>query len=177
LTLHFYQFPNLFYLQIFLPTAPKSSPAAADREQSRADHRLLDRGWIGPTEAASIRTVARRPVPDPPQLRQGILRVPAQVRHPSPSPSDHREQRHSTLPVPLHVAHRGFGCGHRAAAAGLPSCRDLLAMATPASIPSPADATAIGATIFFLARVQDLPKNLEGSGEREVGNWCTKQAQ
>ena len=109
---------------------------------------MLARGRSGVAEAVAIRTGARRPVPDPPQLRQGILRVPAQVRQPEPSPSDHREHRHSTLPVPLHVAHRGFcSSGQRTAAAGLPSCMDLLAIATPASIPSPADATAIGATI------------------------------
>lgn len=95
----------------------------------------------------AILTGARRPVPEPPQLRQGILRVPAQVRQPEPSPSDHRAQRHSTRPVPLHVVHRGRIA---AAAGGLreASSMDRLAMATPASIPTPADATAIAATIF-----------------------------
>jgi len=141
---------------------------------SRADHRLLDRGWSGVVEAASIRTVARRPVPDPPQLRHGILLVPAQVRHPSPSPSDHREQRHSTLPVPLQVEHRG--CGHRTAAACLPSCKDLLAIATPASIPSPADATAIAATIFR-ARVLDRSSWRSRGIRRERSAICVLRRQ
>jgi hypothetical protein len=135
------------------------------RNARRVDQRLLDRGWA---EEVLIRTFARRPVPEPPQLRQGIFRVPAQLRHPWPSPSDHREQRHSTLPVPLHVAHRG--CGHRAAAAGLPSWMDLLAIATPASIPSPADATAIGATIVLDRRSSGFRERLaigEGSKRSE----------
>ncbi|KAG0489260.1 hypothetical protein HPP92_008071 [Vanilla planifolia] len=47
-----------------------------------------------------------RPVPEPPQLLQVLRPDPAQVRHPT-SPSDHREQKQSTLPVPLQVGQRG----------------------------------------------------------------------
>lgn len=97
-------------------------------------------------------------MPEPPQLRQGARRVPAHARHPEQSPraSDHRaHSRHSSRPVPPHAAHRGAGSGapHRSNAAGddvLPLLLLLLlllfAIATPASIPRPADATAIGAT-------------------------------
>ncbi|GLT86689.1 hypothetical protein SLE2022_048110 [Rubroshorea leprosula] len=49
-----------------------------------------------------------RPIPDPPQLLHAIRPDPAQVRHPT-SPSDHREHRQATLPVPLHVGHLGIG--------------------------------------------------------------------
>nr|GMD96811.1 hypothetical protein PanWU01x14_222030 [Ipomoea batatas] len=47
-----------------------------------------------------------RPVPVPPQLLQAIRPEPAQVRQPT-SPSDQREQRQETLPVPLQEGHRG----------------------------------------------------------------------
>nr|GMD41279.1 hypothetical protein PanWU01x14_222030 [Ipomoea batatas] len=47
-----------------------------------------------------------RPVPVPPQLLQAIRPEPAQVRQPT-SPSDQREQRQKTLPVPLQEGHRG----------------------------------------------------------------------
>ncbi|KAG8064558.1 hypothetical protein GUJ93_ZPchr0004g38449 [Zizania palustris] len=103
-----------------------------------------------------MRTGARRPEPEPPQLRQGARRVPAQARQPVPSPSDHRVQRRqSSLPDPPHVAHRCCCALHRSAAATPPpgtllprpsASMDLFAIATPASIPSPADATAIGGT-------------------------------
>ncbi|KAF1867924.1 hypothetical protein Lal_00042438 [Lupinus albus] len=49
-----------------------------------------------------------RPVPVPPQLLQPMRPEPAQVLQPT-SPSDQREQRHVTRPVPLHVGQRGKG--------------------------------------------------------------------
>jgi hypothetical protein len=86
------------------------------------------------------------PVPEPPQLRQGILPDPAQVRQPE-SPSDQRLHMHSTRPEPPHVAQRGRAS--HLEAAGIPSPpRDRLAIATPASMPSPADAITTGATIL-----------------------------
>jgi hypothetical protein len=84
-------------------------------------------------------------VPEPPQLRQGILPDPAQVRQPE-SPSDQRLQMHSTRPEPPHVAQRGRAS--HLEAAGSPFPRDRLAIATPASMPSPADAITTGATIL-----------------------------
>jgi len=84
-------------------------------------------------------------VPEPPQLRQGILPDPAQVRQPE-SPSDQRLHMHSTRPEPPHVAQRGRAS--HLEAAGSPFPRDRLAIATPASMPSPADAITTGATIL-----------------------------
>ncbi|CAL0306352.1 unnamed protein product [Lupinus luteus] len=49
-----------------------------------------------------------RPVPVPPQLLQPMRPEPAQVLQPI-SPSDQREQKHVTRPVPLHVGQRGKG--------------------------------------------------------------------
>lgn len=116
---------------------------------------------------AATRTGARRPVPDPPQHRQGARRVPAHAPHPdrrlplAPA-SDHRaHRRHSSLPDPPHASHRGAPPPppHRSAAGGAPGLHvhgagpsedeggARLAIATPASIPSPAEATAIAATI------------------------------
>jgi hypothetical protein len=86
------------------------------------------------------------PVPDPPQLRHGILPEPAQVRHPL-SPSDHRLHMHSMRPEPPHVAQRGRA-SHLDAAGSPSSPRDRFAMATPASMPRPAEAITTGATIL-----------------------------
>ena len=114
----------------------------------------------------AILTGARRPVPDPPQHRHGVRRVPAHAPHPdrpfffpraAPAASDQRaHRRHSSLPDPPHASQRG--APHRSAGPPPPGLHcaapseedeeDLLAMATPASIPSPADATAIAATIL-----------------------------
>ncbi|KAL5214640.1 hypothetical protein ABZP36_003792 [Zizania latifolia] len=134
-----------------------------------------------------MRTGARRPVPEPPQLRQGVRRVPAQARQPVPSPSDHRVQRRqSSLPDPPHVAHRGCCCCcalHRSAAATPPppppgallprpsASMDLFAIATPASIPSPADATAIGATTTTTITELDCSRKGYKEREREGGRW------
>ncbi|PON50670.1 hypothetical protein PanWU01x14_222030 [Parasponia andersonii] len=71
-----------------------------------------------------------RPVPLPPQLLHAILPDPEQVRHPT-SPSDHREQRQETLPVPLQLGHLGNG-----PAMGFWSITDLTRTA-PASTLSP----------------------------------------
>jgi hypothetical protein len=113
-------------------------------------------------------------VPDPPQLRQGILPEPAQVRQPE-SPSDQRLHRHSTRPEPPHVAQRGRAS--HLDAAGSPSPSDRFAIARPASMPSPADAITTGATI--LDRISSCPelwfldmgwKGMEGRGRgRERG--------
>ncbi|GJN03158.1 hypothetical protein PR202_ga20568 [Eleusine coracana subsp. coracana] len=110
---------------------------------------------------AATRTGARRPFPPPPQHRHGARRVPAHAPHPkAPPPSDQRAQsRHSSFPVPPHAAHRGADdddetCLHGKPRGALLAEVDedgMLAMATPASIPSPADATAIAATIFFFS--------------------------
>ena len=114
----------------------------------------------------ATRTGARRPVPDPPQHRHGVRRVPAHAPHPdrpfffpraAPAASDQRaHRRHSSLPDPPHASQRG--APHRSAGPPPPGLHcaapseedeeDLSAMATPASIPSPADATAIAATIL-----------------------------
>ncbi|KAL5215633.1 hypothetical protein ABZP36_007034 [Zizania latifolia] len=127
-----------------------------------------------------MRTGARRPVPEPPQLRQGVRRVPEQARQPVPSPSDHRVQRrHSSRPDPPHVAHRG--ALHRSAAAppaGLLPRRasasmELFAIATPASIPSPADATAIGATT---TTITELERSRKREREREGNGWFLGEA-
>jgi hypothetical protein len=88
------------------------------------------------------------PVPDPPQLRHGILPDPAQVRQPVSSPSDQRLHRHLTRPEPPHVAQRGRA-SHLDAAGSPSPPRDRFAMATPATMPSPADAITAGATISF----------------------------
>lgn len=71
-----------------------------------------------------------RPVPVPPQLLQGIRPDPEQERHPT-CPSDQREQRQVTLPVPLQVGHRVNG-----PAMGSWSMTDLTRTA-PASMPRP----------------------------------------
>ncbi|KAJ0988852.1 hypothetical protein J5N97_007208 [Dioscorea zingiberensis] len=71
-----------------------------------------------------------RPVPDPPQPLHAMRPDPAQVRHPT-SPSDHREQRQATLPVPLHFTQRGHP-----PAIGRCSITDFTSIA-PASTPSP----------------------------------------
>ena len=92
-------------------------------------------------------------MPDPPQLRQGILPEPAQVRQPE-SPSDQRLHRHSTRPEPPHVAQRGRAS--HLDAAGSPSPSDRFAIARPASMPSPADAITTGATI--LDRISNCPE-------------------
>lgn len=47
-----------------------------------------------------------RPVPDPPQLLQPMRPEPEHVLQPI-SPSDQREQRQGTRPVPLQLGHRG----------------------------------------------------------------------
>jgi hypothetical protein len=86
------------------------------------------------------------PVPDPPQLRHVILPEPAQVRQPL-SPSDHRLHMHSMRPEPPHVAQRGRA-SHLDAAGSPSSPRDRFAMATPASMPRPAEAITTGATIL-----------------------------
>ena len=91
-------------------------------------------------------------MPDPPQLRHGILPEPAQVRQPE-SPSDQRLHRHSTRPEPPHVAQRGRAS--HLDAAGSPSPSDRFAIARPASMPSPADAITTGATIL-LERISAL---------------------
>ncbi|KAL0924508.1 hypothetical protein M5K25_005341 [Dendrobium thyrsiflorum] len=92
-----------------------------------------------------------RPVPEPPQLLQAIRPEPAQVRQPT-SPSDHREQKQSTLPVPLQVGQRGeplpdIGGRSRPSAAAFTSI-------APATTPSPV-ATCVartsGAISFFLS--------------------------
>lgn len=49
-----------------------------------------------------------RPVPVPPQLLHAMRPDPEQARHPT-SPSDQREQRHVTSPVPLQLGHLGNG--------------------------------------------------------------------
>lgn len=87
-----------------------------------------------------------RPVPDPPQLRQRLRPDPEQEPQPT-SPSDQRLQRHSSRPVPAHVAHRGRA-SHLDAAGSPESPMVRFAIATPASIPSPADAITIGPTIL-----------------------------
>ena len=92
-------------------------------------------------------------MPDPPQLRQGILPEPAQVRQPE-SPSDQRLHRHSTRPEPPHVAQRGRAS--HLDADGSPSPSDRFAIARPASMPSPADAITTGATI--LDRISNCPE-------------------
>lgn len=74
-----------------------------------------------------------RPVPVPPQLLHAIRPEPAQVWQPT-SPSDHREHRHATRPVPLHVAQR-FAC-HPPAIGFSCSMADFTSMA-PASTPRP----------------------------------------
>lgn len=92
-------------------------------------------------------------MPEPPQLRQGIRPEPAQVRQPE-SPSDQRLQRQSTRPLPPHVAHRGRASHLDAAGSCRPSPPPPMvrfAMATPASIPSPADAITIGPTIVLVS--------------------------
>lgn len=55
-----------------------------------------------------IRTGKGVPVPVPPQLLQAARPEPEHLRHPT-SPSDHRVQKHVTLPVPLQVGQRGNG--------------------------------------------------------------------
>lgn len=108
------------------------------------------------------------PVPEPPQLRQGILPDPAQVRQPE-SPSDQRLQRHSTRPEPPHVAQRGRAS--HLEAAGRPSPSDRFAIARPASMPSPADAITTGATILWKASsnlIKTADRSLDVRGtERE----------
>lgn len=77
------------------------------------------------------RTGSGRAVPDPPQLLQTIFPEPAQERHPT-SPSDHREHRHVTRPVPLHVSHRGHP-----PAIGRPLSIADFTIAAPTRTPSP----------------------------------------
>jgi hypothetical protein len=114
----------------------------------------------------AIRTGARRPVPDPPQHRHGVRRVPAHAPHPerltffprAPASDQRAQRRHSSLPDPPHASQRGAPPPPPQRSAGPPpglhsaapadGGEDLLAIATPASIPSPADATAIAVTIL-----------------------------
>jgi hypothetical protein len=98
---------------------------------------------------AATRTGAHRPFPWPPQLRHGGRRVPAQAPHPEESRplSDQRtHRRHSSFPVPPHAAQRGAAADDEK----LPTVEEevLAAMTNPASMPRPAEATAIAATIF-----------------------------
>ncbi|CAN6270467.1 unnamed protein product [Urochloa humidicola] len=115
----------------------------------------------------AIRTGARRPVPDPPQHRHGARRVPAQAPQPDrcrlllllplPASDQRAHRRQSSFPDPPQASQRGAPPPHRSAAwPGLHCCagpsdeeedEDRFAMATPASIPRPAEATAIVATI------------------------------
>lgn len=67
-----------------------------------------------------------RPVPEPPQLLQAMRPDPEHVEHPM-SPSDQREQRQVTRPVPLQVGQRVNG-----PAMGFWSMTDLT-MTAPAS--------------------------------------------
>jgi hypothetical protein len=102
-----------------------------------------------PAFCAATRTGARRPFPPlpPPQLRHGARRVPAHAPQPEESrpPSDQRtHRRHSSFPVPPHVVHGGADDDEEEE-------QEVLAMATPASMPRPAEATAIAATIFSLS--------------------------
>ncbi|KAK4283460.1 hypothetical protein QN277_000408 [Acacia crassicarpa] len=71
-----------------------------------------------------------RPVPEPPQLLHIIRPDPEQVRQPK-SPSDQREQKQETWPVPLQVGQRGKG-----PAMGFWSITDLTRTA-PARTPRP----------------------------------------
>lgn len=72
-----------------------------------------------------------RPVPEPPQLLHIMRPEPEHVRQPL-SPSDQREQRQDTWPVPLHVGQRVKG----GPAIGFWSITDFTITA-PASTPSP----------------------------------------
>ena len=102
-------------------------------------------------------------MPEPPQMRHRLRQDPAHVPQPT-SPSDQRLQRHSSRPVPLHVEQRGRAS--HLDAAGSPSPVVRFAIATPASIPSPADAITMGATIFAAEPIQEpfLPYALA---------WCS----
>ena len=93
-------------------------------------------------------------MPEPPQLRHRLRPEPEHVPQPT-SPSDQRLQRHSSRPVPLHVDQRGRA--FHLDAAGSPSPVVRFAIATPASIPSPADAITMGETIFAEKTIQESP--------------------
>ena len=114
-----------------------------------------------------------RPVPEPPQLRHRLRPEPEHVPQPT-SPSDQRLQRHSSRPVPLHVEQRGRAS--HLDDAGSPSPVPRLANATPASIPSPADAITTGETIFAGKPIQESPGNGEattGEGRRSCTSWLS----
>lgn len=101
-----------------------------------------------------------RPVPLPPQLLQPMRPEPAHVRQPT-SPSDQREQRQGTRPVPLQLGHRGNG-----PAMGLWSITDLTRTA-PASTLRPVVST-IGPILALLEVTNgDELKIEKGGRERE----------
>ncbi|KAF4404782.1 hypothetical protein G4B88_006168 [Cannabis sativa] len=99
---------RLLYLKLVKPQAligqnlisyiVKALPQISKEEQTHHD---------GVFERRTVIWAGRgRPVPVPPQLLQAILPDPEHVRHPT-SPSDHREQKQETRPVPLQLGHLG----------------------------------------------------------------------
>lgn len=163
-------------------------PAAGSRRGEEAPPRRIGSGRLVSSShladqavgaarpEVATRTGARRPVPDPPQLRHGVRRVPAHAPQPdrrlplAPASDQRAHRRHSSLPDPPHASQRGAPPPHRSAAGGGPGLHcaappsdDLLAMATPASIPRPAEATAIAATISAAVAARS---SRSGSGDR-----------